>query len=115
MVCPVCKIRSSERTGVRMPEGGPRFERWVESLNLTMTEEERKAVPKNHYYVCFSHFREQDQIIENDVVVGDVANAVPCITFVPKLRKLNDPDAPEFLLVEKKKLEQLFRYCYKCV
>jgi hypothetical protein len=118
MVCPVCNSRSSVKSGVEFPTGGERFQQWILALNIAMTEEELKGKGRHHFFVCFEHFNRNDWILEGSKLVGVQKGAIPGQTAsISRLRceKLVRGDVfPEFLLVERSNLEELFRFCYDC-
>lgn len=105
MVCPICNAKSSRLTGVRGPTGGARFTTWMEALQFPI--EIQNKIYKQQYYICYSHFKEEHLIIENDSVVGVTKDAIPCL-----------PDEVEerysYFIVDRTQLELLFSFCYKC-
>jgi hypothetical protein len=105
MVCPVYGSRLSAFTGVRFPTARVRFEAWVNALRIP--PDQQQSINRS-YFVCFSHFDEEDLIIENNAVVGVRPKAMP---------RLSNDDVAEddgYLLVERSQLEKLFTHCFDC-
>uniref|UniRef100_A0A914BWQ1 THAP-type domain-containing protein n=1 Tax=Acrobeloides nanus TaxID=290746 RepID=A0A914BWQ1_9BILA len=101
----VCGFRSSAFTGVRFPTAKVRFEAWVNALRIP--PDQQQSISRS-YFVCFSHFDEEDLIIENNAVVGVRPEAVPSLP--------NDDVAEDdgYLLVKRSQFEKLFTYCFDC-